>query len=186
MTREQLKALLPEGTTDEAIGKVLDAVHAEITPHKDAAKKAQDDLAAKIAELDGVSKKAATADEKTKAYDDLLKKYNDDLAAANARAAAVEFDSVLDGVLRDKGARNIKAARAMLDLDTLRASTNRDADIAAAVDGIVTGEDTAFLFGAAPAAPTGEHAGVGGGAHSNNGEAQQTASLRAAFGLPTK
>ena len=51
MTREQIKAMLPDGTEDAVVTKILDALHGEIQPHKDAAKKAQDDLAAKVAEL---------------------------------------------------------------------------------------------------------------------------------------
>ena len=46
MTREQIKAMLPDGTEDAVVTKILDALHGEIQPHKDAAKKAQDDLAA--------------------------------------------------------------------------------------------------------------------------------------------
>lgn len=36
MTREQLRAMLPEGTEDAAVTKILDALHAEIKSHKDA------------------------------------------------------------------------------------------------------------------------------------------------------
>lgn len=45
MAREQLRAMLPEGTEDAAVTKILDALHAEIKPHKDANDKAANDLA---------------------------------------------------------------------------------------------------------------------------------------------
>ena len=47
MTKEQIKAMLPDVTDDVVVTKILDALHGEIQPHKDAAKKAQDDLAAR-------------------------------------------------------------------------------------------------------------------------------------------
>lgn len=146
MTREQLKAILPEGADDAAVTKILDALHAEIQPHKDAAKKAQDDLAAKVGEMAEISKKAATAGEKAKAYDELQAKYDADIKAANERAADLEFHSRLDGKLRAKGARNLKAAKALLDIDALKTSKNQDADMDAAIEALVKGEDSAHEF----------------------------------------
>ena len=57
MTREQLKAILPEGADDSAVTKILDALHAEIQPYKDEAKKAKDDLTAKVSEMAEISKR---------------------------------------------------------------------------------------------------------------------------------
>lgn len=146
MTREQLKAILPEGADDSAVTKILDALHAEIQPHKDAAKQAADDLAAKVAEMAEISKKAATASEKAKAYDELQAKYDADIKAANERAAELEFNSKLDDKLKSKGARNLKAAKALLDVDALKASKNQDADIDAAIEALTKGEESAFIF----------------------------------------
>lgn len=147
MTREQLKAILPEGADDSAVTKILDAMHAEIQPYKDTAKQVADDLAAKVQEMAEISKKAAaTAGEKVKAYEELQAKYDADLKAANERAEALEFNTKLDGKLRDKGARNLKAAKALLDVDALRASKNQDADIDAAIEALTKGADTAHEF----------------------------------------
>jgi chromosome segregation ATPase len=148
MTREQISALLPEGTDNAVVTSLLDALHAEIKPYKDAAKQSADELAAKIAEMGEISKKAATAEEKTRAFEELQAKYNADIKAANDRAAEIEFDSLLDGALREKGAKNLKAARALLDMDTLRASKNQKEDVYAAVTAIASAEDSAFIFDA--------------------------------------
>lgn len=93
-----------------------------------------------------------------KMHQDAAKKAQDELKAANERAAAKEFDDLLDGVLRDKGARSLKAARAHLDVDALKASKNRKADAEAAVKALMEAQDTSFLFGAQP---TGQKANVG-------------------------
>ena len=51
MTRDQMKALLPDGTDDAVVTALQGAMHAVITPYKDAAKKAADELAAKVVEM---------------------------------------------------------------------------------------------------------------------------------------
>lgn len=164
MTRDQLKKMLPEGTEDTVVTDLLNALHAEIQPHKDAAKKAVDDLAAKVQEMADISKKAASADEKAKAYDDLQAKYDADLKAANERVGELEFNSRLDGKLKDKGARNLKAARALLDVAALRASKNQEADMDAAIEALAKAEDTSFVFAAQPVGtkPVGAPAGSSG------------------------
>lgn len=93
-----------------------------------------------------------------KTHQDAAQKAQDELKAANERAAAKEFDAMLDGVLRTKGARSLKVAKAHLDMDALRKSKNAQADAEAAVAALVSAEDTAFLFGAQP---TGEKVNVG-------------------------
>ena len=146
MTREQLKKILPEGTEETVVTDILNALHAEIQPHKDAAKQAADDLAAKVAEMAEISKKATTAGEKAKAYEELQAKYDADVKAANERAEAMEFNTKLDGKLRDKGARNLKAAKALLDVQALKASKNQEADMDAAIEALTKGEESAFIF----------------------------------------
>lgn len=146
MTREQIKTILPEGTADTVVTDLLNAMHAAIQPYKDEAKQAKDDLAAKVAEMAEISKKAATADEKVKAYDDLQAKYDADLKAANERAEDIEFNSRLEGKLRDRGARNLTAAKALLDVEALKASKNQDADIDAAIEALTKAEESAFIF----------------------------------------
>jgi hypothetical protein len=105
-----------------------------------------------------ISKRAATADEKAQAYADLQARYDADLKAANERVGELEFNTKLDGKLKDKGARNLKAVRAMLDISALKESKNQDADMDAAIDALTKGADTSFAFAAQP---TGEKADIG-------------------------
>lgn len=161
MTREQLKKILPEGTEETVVTDILNALHAEIQPYKDAAQKARDDLAEKVSEMAEISKKAATAEEKTKAYDELQAKYDKDVKAARERAEALEFDSALNDKLKEKGARNVKAARALLDMDALKAGKNRDADMNAAIEALAKDESSAFLFGAEQVGKVSVGAGTG-------------------------
>lgn len=60
------------------------------------------------------------------------------------RIAAMEFDSALDAALTGARVRNVKAVRALLDVETLRASKNRSEDIAAAIAAVK--KDNDYLF----------------------------------------
>lgn len=62
----------------------------------------------------------------------------------NQRIADMEFDAALDTAISASGAKNAKAVRALLDLDALKASKNRDGDIKAALD-TVKGEND-YMF----------------------------------------
>jgi len=166
MTREQLISMLPEGTENAVVTSILDALHAEIKPFKDAAKKSADDLAAKVAEIGEISKKAESAEEMTRKLTELQQKYDADVQAANDRAAAIEFDTMLDGILREKGARSIKAARAMLDIDKIKTSRNQKNDAVKAVEELSASEEGAFIFAAQP---TGRNTGVGAPTGTNPG-----------------
>ena len=75
-----------------------------------------------------------------------------------AKIADMEFDAKLSELLKQSGVKNAEAAKALLDLDTLKASKNQDADIKTAVDACK--EENGYLFGSDepihnPIAPTG-------------------------------
>ena len=114
MTRDQMKALLPDGTDDAVVTALLDAMHAEITPFKDTAKRATDELAAKAAEMAEVSKTAATAQEKAQAYEALQARYEKDMAEANARAEQIALSRSLTPSCT--AARNALSTTSMLAL----------------------------------------------------------------------
>lgn len=183
MTREQvielLKPITPEGgEIDKAVvTALLDAFHTEIQTHKDTAataakdaKAAQDALKAKADELKALTEKATGAEELQKQLDEWKTKYDADTKAAAEKLAAVEFDKLLDAAILTNKPKNTKAAaliKKALDIDTLKASNNRDADIAAAVKALAEDADTAMLFeGEKPTEPeqpkpTGQTAPVG-------------------------
>ena len=104
MKREEIKNILGEGATDEVVTKLLDALHAEIEPHKTAAKTAQDALAAKVAEIDELSKKTTDADELKKQLNDLKAKYDAETKEAAEKLAQIEFDGAVKDVLTKHGA----------------------------------------------------------------------------------
>lgn len=77
-----------------------------------------------------------------------ITKLNADLANKDAdyqkKIADMEFSSILDSAITDSKAKNIKAVRALLDIDTLKASKNQSEDIKKAIEEVKTAND--YLF----------------------------------------
>ena len=95
------------------------------------------------------------------------------------KLADMEFSSKLEGLITSSGAKNAKAVKALLDIDSLKSSKNQDADLKAALEACQKEND--FLFGSAepfqnPVAGTGTPPPA----------ADPLASVRAAMGLPTQ
>lgn len=77
-----------------------------------------------------------------------ITKLNTDLANKDAdyqkKIADMEFSSVLDSAITDSKAKNVKAVRALLDLETLKASKNQSDDIKKAIEDVKSKND--YLF----------------------------------------
>lgn len=94
--------------------------------------------------------------------------------------AALEFDSALKDAITTARGRSVKAVRAMLDVDTLRSSKNRDADIKSALEGLK--KDSGYLFEPAEVPPP---FAAGTGTGGSGGTASGLDAIRAAAGLTT-
>ena len=78
-----------------------------------------------------------------------ITKLNGDLANKEAeykaKIADMEFNSVLDNAISGSKAKNVKAVRALLDIDSLKSSKNQTEDIKKALDTVKAEND--YLFG---------------------------------------
>lgn len=110
-----------------------------------------------------------------------IKKLQDDLAAKDTEYAEKEaerlFEADLDDAIKKAGGRNAKAVRGLLDIDALKKSKDRTADIGTALEEAKT---DAYLFGENepvnnPVLPTG-----------GNGGGDSLSAIRAAMGLPAE
>lgn len=61
------------------------------------------------------------------------------------KIADMKFNSVLDGAISKSGARNAKAVKALLDLDSLKTSKNQADDIKKALETVKS--ENGFMFG---------------------------------------
>ena len=182
MKREDVKARIPN-ITDEAMTWLLDTTGAELTREKNRAADLQK-------QLDAANTQLSEVQEKLKAFDGVdvaqLKGESDKLRQQIADMKdGWAFDSALDGAIRDAKGRNLKAIRGMLDLDALKASKDRSADIKAAIEGLVKENPWAF-----ETAPSGSEGGAGGkpsatfstgGEHGTGGSASEEDGVAAAF-----
>lgn len=183
MKREDVKAHIPN-ITDEAMAWILDTAGAELTREKNKAADLQK-------QLDAANTQLSDVQEKLKAFEGVdvaeLRGESDKLRQQIADMKdGWAFDSALDGAIRDVKGRNLKAIRGMLDLDALKASKDRSADIKAAIEGLVKENpwafDTADPAGEKKPATgvtvdTGAEHGAGGNAGDEDGVAAAFASL---------
>ena len=89
-------------------------------------------------------------------------------AAHQTELANMAFDRALEGAITAAKGRNAKAIKALLDVDTLKASKNQEADIKAALEGLQ--KDSGYLFGSEetpPYFPAGTGVGANGGSGDN-------------------
>lgn len=142
--------------------------------------------------------KLAAAENKVKTTEEALKKFDGvdvsaltgeieklkgDLAKADAdyqaKVADMEFSAALDGAIREAKGRNGKAIRALLDVDTLKASKNQAEDMKSALEAVK--KENSYLFEGAETPPP-----YAGGAGSSGASGAADATMRAAMGLPVK
>jgi len=94
------------------------------------------------------------------------------------KLAEIEFNGDLEKAIAAAGGKNVKAIKALLDIDALKDSKDRSVAIKDALE--ATQKDNDYLFGSNEPIdnPTGATGGGGGDA--------QDAAIRAAMGLPAK
>ena len=108
--------------------------------------------------LDATEDKAKTLEESLEKFKDVdpeaLKQSIEDLKKElkqkdteyAGKIADRDFEDVLKDAISGAKGKNAKAIRALLDLDTLKASKNQKDDVAAAIKALTEAEDSAFLF----------------------------------------
>lgn len=142
----QRKFLEDLGLEKEIIDKIMDENGSDLEKTK-----------AKLeAERDNYKSQLETAQNALKEFDgidvkDLQGKINtltNDLSEKEKeyqqRIADMEFNSVLDGAISSSGAKNAKAVKALLDIDSLKASKNQADDIKQALETVKTENDYMF------------------------------------------
>ena len=109
-----------------------------------------------FADYASIKEQLAAAKEGLKAFGDadvkdlqeqvakLTRDLADKEAAHKAQLAELEFDGALKDAITAARGRSVKAIRAELDVDALRASRNREADIKTALEGLK--KDSGYLF----------------------------------------
>lgn len=147
MTKEELKSL---GLTDEQIAEVFKL-------NGLALEKAKGDLSTKEKEVETLQGQLDTANKEIESYkemdiesikqsaDDYKEKFETAEQKAKEDIEALKFEHSLESALNKAGTKNVKAAKALLDIDDLKKSKNVDSDIEAAITNLK--ESDGYLFG---------------------------------------
>ena len=145
MKREDIKRIFRDAT-DEQISAVLDINSADIGSAKkkteqerDAYKSQLDDATQQLKDFEGVD--VADLQGKVTA---LSQQLADQKAGFDKQLADRDFDELLNGAITSSKAKNVKAVRALLDVEAIRASKNQSADIKAALEKVR--EENDYLF----------------------------------------
>lgn len=167
-------------------GEVVDAILAEHQREMEAAKKP-------FADYEALKSQLTAAKEGLKAFEGvdvqnlrgqvekLTRELADQETQHKARLAELEFDSALKEAVTAAGGRSAKAIRALLDVDALKKSNNREADIKAALEGLR--KESGYLFEERREPPPPYAAGPGTAPAAGGKYDQRMAAIRAAAGL---
>ena len=88
----------------------------------------------------------------TKERDSWQKKYEDRIREDQEAKEKAELDEAISNAIKTAKGKNAKAILANLDMEAIKASKNRDKDIADALKALSESEETAFLFATDPEA----------------------------------
>ena len=142
----QRKFLEDLGLDKEVIDKIMDENGADIEKTKTKLE----------AECDGYKTQLETAQNALKEFEGVdVKDLQEEIKSLNEKMttqatehqqkiADMEFNNVLDGAITKSGAKNATAIKALLDLETLKASKNQAEDIEKALNELKTSDD--YLF----------------------------------------
>ncbi len=133
LEKEVIDKIMSENGSD--IEKTKSRLEAERDSYKEQLETAQTALK----EFDGVDVKELNG-KIAQLTADMAKKESEH----QAKIADMEFNSVLDSAISSSGARNAKALKALLDLETLKASKNQTEDIKSAIEAVKAEND--YLF----------------------------------------
>ena len=141
MKREDVKNKIP-GITDEQLNWLMQENGADINREKSAATALQ-------TQLNNVNAQLKTAQEGLAKFDGvdvagLQEQVTKLQADLKAQAEGFAFDNALDTAILGKKGRSVKAVRALLDVDSLKGSADRSADIAKALDEAAKANPWAF------------------------------------------
>lgn len=182
MNKTQLLAL---GLTEEQAVKVLEGFEGYVPPSRfnevnEAKKNAEAQIAERDKQLDEL-KKAAGDNEK-------LQKQIEKLEADNKAAkegfeknlATLKITNAVDLALTAKGAKNIKATKALLDFEKIKLDGDTVIGADEQIEALINDEATKFLFERANA-PTGMKAGEGTNAPASKPVSEMNYSERVAY-----
>lgn len=174
MKREELKEL---GLTDEQIGSIMalhgvtvNELNSRVSTAEQQATQYQEQLEKNQNELNDFKANAKGNEDLTKQLEDLQSKFDEIKTSSEQQIADLKKSSAIDLALTQAGAKNIKAAKALLDSESLELT---DEGLKGLDDQLAAlKESDGYLFGQSeqvPPNPDGKKATFGGNPSSGSG-----------------
>lgn len=190
MKREELKGL---GLTDEQIGSVMalhgvtvNELNSKVSTAEQQATQYQEQLEKNQNELNDFKANAKGNEDLTKQLEDLQSKFDETKTSSEQQIADLKKSSAIDLALTQAGAKNIKAAKALLDGESLELT---DEGLKGLDDQLAAlKESDGYLFGQSeqvPPNPAGKKATFSGNASSGQ-NAEEDAFAKALGVMPNK
>lgn len=161
MTKEELLAL---GLTEEQIPGVFKINGIDVEKAKGDLETKETELKTLQGQLDIANKqiedfKDLDVEKIKQAAEDYKIKFEDAEKKSKEEIEKLQFEHELEGAIRDSKAKNVKAVKALLDIESLKGSNNRANDIKLAIEATRTEND--YLFGEMDPEGTGGSLGAG-------------------------
>lgn len=166
MTKEQLAEL---GLNEDTAAKVLELYNDEvkglipkekITGYEEQLKTANDSLKDRDKQLNDLKKEVGDNEGLKKLITQLQEDNKKQQEEYEAQITSIKLNAAVDAALAKAGARNIKAAKALLNMDTISLGEKGEAcGLEEQLTELTKGEDTGFMF--APASAQGFVPGAG-------------------------
>ena len=178
---KNIEAILAEAgieTTDEQKKAISEAVKENYKPVADWQKQVDkvkdlqetlDTTQAELKKFEGVNKDEL--ENKIKELNETIKK---NAEAYDAKIAERDFNDIIEKAIAAAKGKNTKAIRALLDIDSLKASKNQEADLSKAIEDLAKAEDSKMLFGEPEPKKTGTGDPIGTVTKDGTGQATET------------
>lgn len=164
MNKEQLIGL---GLTDEQATKVLDGFkgfvpQARFNEVNDAKKNAESTIAERDKQLAELKENVGNNEALKKQIEELQAKNKSDKEKYDADLKAVQMNNAVDMALRDAGAKNLKAVKALVELSKVKFDGEKLEGLKDQIEALQKDETSAFMFDKTGVTPKGMTPQVGG------------------------
>ena len=164
MKREFLKNLGIEDA--EIISKILDENSAdigrakgELQTYKDKVTDLEGQLQTKTGEIADLQKKVGDTEALNQQITQLTTDKTNLTNELNTKVSQIKKDHAIEGRIRDRKGKNVKAIKALLDDSKITYENELLGGIDEQLDALASAEDSSMLFGDANSTPSGTHAG---------------------------
>lgn len=183
MNKEQLLSL---GLSDEQVAQVLEGFKGYVPSSRfnevnDAKKKAEEQIAERDKQLTELQKSVGDNEKLLKQIEQLQADNKSAKEKYEADLKAVQTNNAIELALKDSGAKNLKAVKALLELDKVTFDGEKLSGLEDQIKALREGADSSFMFETKQATPKGMKRNTGDGENKQKPYSQMTYAERVEY-----